>query len=766
MHRLTSLCVRHPWATVFVALALAAAGGWSRLRTDLAVGTDASLGAGHPAVREFADFLERFGGGYPIVIAWECTDPEVCNGALDAAALEMANTVSRKLGQSTFVSRVSSPATTRLLVPSADFGLDARQLVVDGRAVADPELTRNALADPLWSRTLVSPDGRVGAIVVELTSTQSRALLTVIREVRQAIEPYAERGFRFHLVGEAVMFVAAQEDGLSSAARAAVGTGGMLFLTLLFLIRSLSAVLASLATIGVAAACTIGMLPLLGWQLNELTTGASTLILVIGCADCIHFVAHYLETRAQFDDDPAALSATSRWVLAPCFLTTATSAGSFASFATGGVLALTQFGVMSAIGVSLAFILTFTLLPALMVLVPAKPRHRKHSAAWQEVLVRLANLGTRRRRLVLAVSIVLALVGATGIPKLRIEMSLSELWSADHPVTRALDFVSENLQRAERLEIEITLPPEAKIEDPAVLRKFAELEGALRGVEELGEPRSLVTLLRHANRLLRPAAGDSSDLPNSEAGIGELLVLTASGDAGAIDPWITLDQRRLRVSLEVEKLSMRESELLLSRVDEVLQRVVPPGWGFSMTGPVALLSQYGVEFGRSQANIISASSFIVFVLIGIYLRSLPWALLAMIPNAVALLLLFGAMGHWGVSMDFGSAIVAPIAIGIAADDTIHFLTAYARERRSSVEPIAALRGAISSVGEAVIATAIALALGFLSMMTSPLASVANIGLLSAVAIIGATVADLLVLPALIATVANWRGFGGSPGRHE
>jgi hypothetical protein len=124
------------------------------------------------------------------------------------------------------------------------------------------------------------------------------------------------------------------------------------------------------------------------------------------------------------------------------------------------------------------------------------------------------------------------------------------------------------------------------------------------------------------------------------------------------------------------------------------------------------------------------------------------------------------MGHWGIQMNFGSAIVAPIAIGIAADDTIHFLTAYSRERRSGMPAVPALRSAISNVGEAVIATAIALSLGFLSMMASPFPSISDIGLLGAIAIIGATLADLLVLPALIATVAEWRGFQGLPGRHE
>ena len=211
---------------------------------------------------------------------------------------------------------------------------------------------------------------------------------------------------------------------------------------------------------------------------------------------------------------------------------------------------------------------------------------------------------------------------------------------------------------------------------------------------------------------------------------------------------------------------MRERDQLIERVARLIERILPVDWRVAITGPAAVFSRYGKEFARSQATIVSASSVIVFALVGIYLRSIPWAVLAMIPNAIALLLLFGAMGHWGIKMDFGSAIVAPIAIGIAADDTIHFLTAYARERRSGQEPVGALRRAIVGVGEAVIATALALSLGFLSMMTSPFSSIVNIGLLSAIAIIGATLADLLVLPALIATVAEWRGFQRIPGRHE
>jgi hypothetical protein len=677
----------------------------------------------------------------------------------------MAYSVSHHLAQTAFVSRVSSLATSRLLVASDDLGIDARQLVVDGRPVTDPYLTGLALSDSLWRRALVSPNGRVGAIVVELSSTDTPALRSVMEEIERVLTPYRDHGFRFHLVGEAVMWAAVQQDAFSSALRVAIGTGGLLFFTLLFLIRSIWAVSAILLAIGGAVICTLGVIPVFGWHQSELTSAAAAVILVIGCADSVHFVAQFLGSRSGFANDHTALAAASREVQAPCALTTATTAGSFLSFTAGGVHSLVQFGVLAAIGVSLAFLLTFSLLPALLALLPPNVRSERLAAAWREVLGRLASFGVRRKGLVVLSAVALAAVGAAGIPKLHVELNPYELWSADHPIRRSLAVVSENLQKPDRVEIEIGLPPGWAIEDEGALSKLAELETLLLQEEGLGEIRSVLTVLRHANRLIHPEMSEATPLPRSAPALGELLALIDAGDAGALDSWVTIDHKNFRLSAESQDLSLVEKQRLVARIEHRLRGSMPHGWTFQITGPVALLSRYGSEFGRSQLSIISASTAIVFLLIWAYLRSFSWAVLATIPNAVALLVFFGVMGHWGINQDAGSAIVAPIAIGIAADDTIHFLTAYARERGSGFDPVASLLRAISSVGEAVLITATALALGFLSMMASPFSSAGNIGLLSAIAIIAATLADLLILPALIATVAGWRGFGSLPKRH-
>jgi predicted RND superfamily exporter protein len=381
-------------------------------------------------------------------------------------------------------------------------------------------------------------------------------------------------------------------------------------------------------------------------------------------------------------------------------------------------------------------------------MLPVRSRDPRHTGAWQNLLSRLADLGDRHGRAVLSVTFAFAVLGVAGIPKLRFEMRLSELWAGDHPVKRALDYVSAHLQQPSQIEVEITFPPNRSLFDPQVFGLVTRAQEAIGQLDGARETHSLATLLGRANELLRPDAPRLEAL-ESEAAIGELMTLVSAGDPGILDPWVTLDQGSLRLTVEVAPLSMAATTRLIGEIGQTLTRTLPADWGHLVTGPLALTSAYGADLRRSQATIVVAATVIVFALIAVYLRSVPLAFLAILPNAVALVLLFGVMGHVGAPLDYGAMVVAPIAVGIATDDTIHFLTSYSRKRGPGLERLPALRTAISSVGAAVITTSTALALGFLSMMASPFASIANLGLLSALAIVAATLADLLVLPALI-----------------
>jgi hypothetical protein len=168
-----------------------------------------------------------------------------------------------------------------------------------------------------------------------------------------------------------------------------------------------------------------------------------------------------------------------------------------------------QFGSVAALGVSLA---SSSLLAAaaLLVLLPVQARSRSTRRPGRRAG---ASRPSARRPAHLAERTPFGIAGAAGLPKLRVELSVSELWGPDHPLMRAFDFVSAHLQRPTRVELEIALPPGAQIETPGVLRELVEAEAALAGVDGIRSTRSVATVLLHADRLLLgggPAGGPSA----------------------------------------------------------------------------------------------------------------------------------------------------------------------------------------------------------------------------------------------------------------
>src|SRR3990172_367185 len=180
MYSLTRLSLRFPKTTFVILLAatLALGAGLPRVRTEF--GYRVLLGDEHPSIRALDQLIERYGGGLPITIAWECGSAYPCQSVFDESSLAMASAVVRRLAPLQEVRSVDSPATTALLAPASE-GFSVRRFIENGvRAPDADQLAPRALEDPLWAGTLVSRDGTVGAIVVQPIDTNSDTELRVV----------------------------------------------------------------------------------------------------------------------------------------------------------------------------------------------------------------------------------------------------------------------------------------------------------------------------------------------------------------------------------------------------------------------------------------------------------------------------------------------------------------------------------------------------------------------------------------------------------
>ncbi len=753
MHRLTEFSLRRPWFTLGVLLFLTAVLGVGVPRVKPAFGFRVLLGEDHPAIQALDSLVAEFSGGYPLSIVWECGDHQPCETVFDEASLAMADALTRELAVLPNVSSVVGPANAGLLLSSED-GLTVRRFV-ENRVVASDsaQLAMRALDDPLWVGDLVSEDGRAGAIVVQPADSRPEADLLLTDRVESLLEAFRDQGFVYHLVGDAPENVSAGR-ALAESTNALIPVLAVVIALILFaLTRSWQQTLVTLVSMGLALFWTLGVLGWLGWPQDGMLEVLAPLVVIVGVCDAVHLLGSYVEERRRERGVAVAeaLLAGARDVSPACLITTLTSAAAFASFTASDLDTFVRFGIILPVGVLACLVMTFSLLPiAIDLLPPETQRADRASEAWRPVMQAIVETGSRRTApLLIMASVVLGVFGYGWAVHLRADTDLMEALGESSKVYQAVKFAENALGGSGSLEIDVWLPPGTEIEDPATLAVLAQFSESLSGLESLGEPESVLDLIRQLNRLLhndRPSFDRLGDTPAANA---ELLELVAFDDPDSLGRWLSLDRSRLRISLSATAVSNEERVRALDQVSRQAREMLPESWQIYLTGKFATERDWLRDVQATQLRSFPIAFAIVFVLVWFFLGSWKLGLAAMVPTLLPVVLVLGAMGWVGMSLDVARAMIAAVVIGIGVDDAIHLLSHYKQRQEAGDEARAAMVAALEHTGRAIVTTSVALALGFLTLMMSAWQTVASFGFFVAIAIAGALVATLFVLPALI-----------------
>jgi predicted RND superfamily exporter protein len=670
VHALGLWSLGHPRLTLGLVLGFVLGLGAGALRIGTDSGYRAFLGAEHPVVRDLDAVASRFGGGVPFAITWVCEAPAPCETVFDPEALAMAHELATQLAAVPGVRRVDGPATSPLLV--AEF-LDlprARQLAPKGTPAEDIEaLAASALADPLWVGQILSEDGRAGALVLTLEDSASATAERAVDAAFSAIVPFEKRGFRFALAGGPVEFVVAGRD-LDRQTQRLVPAIVVLVGALLWL-SFRSAPPAGLALVGVGSAllASVGLQGWLGWPRTSFFQVLPPLLLTIGVCYGIHLLAAHAARLPSAASREHALGDALRHIARPCLYTALTTAAGFASFQVSGLESLVRFGWIAAFGVMTALVLTFTLLPVLLVRLPARwiTQPRSH-AAWDTATDQLARLAMRARGPALLGVVALSAVAVVGLANLRIDASFEEIYGEENRVVRWAR-EAEAVRSAEQLEVALTLPAGIEPAAPEALRTLASLETV--GAPELARPLSILAPMRSLHALFYGGALvlDGADaVPERLPSLQRML----RGEAPDLfAAYVAPDA--LRLTLQGSKLPQDELRALVARVDQEVRDRLPPGYGATVTGPLAVVSRMIDEIQRTQIGSFAVALLLVGFLSALCLRSLPLAALAMVPTALPVLWTLGAMGALGVPLDVGTAMVAAVVLGLGVDEALHLL---------------------------------------------------------------------------------------------
>ncbi len=619
--------------------------------------------------------------------------------------------------------------------------------LVGGPTVIAPDRARmqQALVTSPWlRRRLVDEAGRTAVVVISpRDGLDPQAQLDAAEELTEWVaENPAPAGARQRLAGLPIARLALlsqlADDQVRLPALAVLASALLLLLTL----RTRAGVGLPLAAAGMTCAATMGAMAVAGQPVDLLTNVVPPLLITLGLGDAVHLFVRYREELAH----APPLEAARRTFVAmrrACFATSLTTAVGFGSLAVGGSPALVRFGVVAALGVMAAYVVTVGALPAML---PEAERDAEEPGdGLGRLTVRIAGWARRRRWPVIGVSLVLLAAGLGLGARVRVDASLLDPLDPDGETVRTARWVEEELDGYRVMDVAVA-GPEGAFRTAAGMARLGAIERWLSARPEVlrvdGAPSRLPPIW---GRLARGQDGEALATDARVAALLDLAAVTVEGDR-----WVSEDGAHARLEVRLADRGEASIAALADAVETRLGGELEGGLGdvVVITGGEAAtsargLTQLTVELGWSLLLALA----ITFLLLGVTLRSARLGLISVLPNVLPLALAIGWMGLLDRPLHASSAIVFTISLGLAVDGTIHVLSRYREElSRGAADPIArAMRGS----GRAVTIGVGTLLAGFGVLLFASFQPIQRFAELALIALGSAFVCELVLVPALL-----------------
>ena len=533
------------------------------------------------------------------------------------------------------------------------------------------------------------------------------------------------------------------------------------FIILWLYFKRFSIALLCFAGVVPAIVLTLGLMGYAGQSISVLTSVVPIVILVVALSDATHLVVGTREAWRNGRTISEAVVHTFTNLSRSCFFTSLTTALGFAGLIATRNHLIGEFGVLSALAVIVAYLVTLTLLPALLAFTKDLGPHQEWGERlWQGILTRVESLLQLPVVWPSAAFGLLLAVGLIAGSQLRVEAYIIDDLKERDTILEELRWIED--EGFGLFQINVYLDQESdEGHSPEMLQWIEEFQAF---VEEDPAVLGSVGLPQIVNELgtaygTQPVGSD----PTSEIGsaevrtrreIAELLFLAELEDDDALRDVYLRDAGVGQMIVLVKDQGSQVLSPLTARVEDRLQSHPPPTGRATATGTVKLTTVLWEQLISRFVPGIAFSIVLVWLALSWMFRSVWLGLLAVVPNLVPLVLLLGLMGLGGFDLKPSNILVFAIAFGIVADDTIHFLGALARNLRSSNQIHAVLAQTIREVGPALVLVTVVVVAGFTALMASRFQALFLIGFLTASAAVLALLADLVGFPALLRIVAR------------
>tara|TARA_R110001592_G_scaffold357416_1_gene660750 strand:+ start:353753 stop:356359 length:2607 start_codon:yes stop_codon:yes gene_type:complete len=849
------LVLRRPWLALALVALLVAASATQLGKIKLDASADSLMLQGDPALEFYREISAEYSAEEFLLITWQPHASLLSDESL-IPLREMADELRLLAGVSSVVTvwdvpLLESPAVTLSDISSPE-PLPTLELAGIDRALVLKELT----SSPIYADLLASRDGNLTAVQINLARDESYYNLLACREslrIKRDREGLTadeqkeltgvEAAFKAHTAvaldaqskmvarvrdiaaryrGHADIFVGGvpmiAADMVSFIARDLVVFGaailGIMLLILAFIFRHVQWVVIPLVTCSSTVVVMLGLLGVLDWRMTVISSNFVAVLLIITLAIAIHLVVRYRELHAKEPDGDlhARVLRTAQLMAVPCFYTGITTIVAFVSLVVSGIQPVIDFGWMMTTGIALALVLSFVIVPCMILVWPAGKPHR-HTGSDAPMTALFARVVDGHGAAILGVTTLLIFLTLLGISRLEVENRFIDYFDKSTEIYQGMELLDSQLGGTIPLDIILaplnmdeplpgletgTAGPDVPVAEDDPFAEDGDNFGAmpaaaagdewdewgddfgsdgddfasgeesfqpsywfsLQGMRELDAVHNYVDSLPEAGKVLSLSTVFAvvKNLLGDDIGSVELAIvqksLPADVSAMMVDPYFSREREQARVSVRVKETSkdLRRDEFLRQLRSDLTDKLGIAEDRIEFTGMLVLYNNVLQSLFQSQILTLGAVFLAIFVMFLALFRSVSLSLITLAPNLLAAGMVLGIMGLLGIPLDIMTITIAAIVVGIGVDDCIHYVHRFMLEFEVDRNYRAAMYRCHNSIGRAMYYTTVTVVVGFSMLTLSSFTPSIYFGLLTVMAMVAAVLGALLLLPLLIVLV--------------
>ncbi len=579
----------------------------------------------------------------------------------------------------------------------------------------------------------------------------------IVAKVKEIVEKYSGEDFKIYYAGSPTVM-----DALKSMMKADMQKFTrltiLIILVFLFLIfRRISATFYPLLVIVLALLTTVGSMAFSGVAFKLPTQIVPSLLIAVSVGATVHVLSIFFDRFNSKKDKKEAITYTLQHSGLAIAMTGITTAIGIASFAGSEVAPVSDMGIFASLGVLVSLFLTLTLLPSLLMITKLKPKEVVKKNWLDNVMKKFAYFPTTYPKTIFWVSLLLVFVSLALATNLKLSHYPLEWFPKDDPNYIGTHHIDDKMKGTLTMEMVIDTKKENGWQDPVRLSKLDNLANELEGYDDgkayIGKVFSLNTIVKESNRALHENDQQEYKIPSDQALVSQELLLFENSGSDDLEDIVDSQFSKVRVTHKLPWVDSMDVQDMIVHVKDKYEKIFKDD-EITMTGMIPILVHTFTQSIHSSVK----SYIIAFILITISMMfimgDIRLGLIAMIPNLTPIIMGLSIMYIYNIPLDMFTLLIGSIAIGLAVDDTIHFLHNFKRYYKESNSATLAVEQTFYTTGKAMVITTIVLSLGFFAYLMGTMESVQNFGFLTGSVIIFALLADLLLAPALMVLISK------------